>query len=364
MNNIKSILDLSFNKIDDPEIIQVLEAMPNLAVLNLMSNPVISKIQNYRKNMIFKCKRLTFLDDRPVFEKERLTVEAWAVGGIEAEREERQRQKQVELDEHNRNFEALKRLQENARAKRLLNYGPEQEPVYTEGIERLRKEMMAKIEPDSKNLETENTSNVIKQEEEEEEEECPPAEIMVTDQNESISTVGPSIRQSVHISTSGQKVTEEIDPKEYEFAIPIKEKEEKEEPVKQLIQELDDTLTLETEQNEADDHSVDMEYYTRPAEQNEADRSVDMEIALKSADYDDEIQEPLLKQDEEPELLVTEEPKKEMIQIKSSIKASRKLLNQIIQENDELELQTEFIQQAIAPAADDATMDSKPAWNQ
>lgn len=76
---IRRILDLSFNKLEDPEIVSIFEQMPNLAVLNLMSNPVIRKIQNYRKAMISKCKSLTYLDDRPVFEKERLAVEAWCV---------------------------------------------------------------------------------------------------------------------------------------------------------------------------------------------------------------------------------------------------------------------------------------------
>jgi hypothetical protein len=59
--------------------VSIFEQMPKLAVLNLMSNPVIRKIQNYRKTMISKCKSLTYLDDRPVFEKERLAVEAWYV---------------------------------------------------------------------------------------------------------------------------------------------------------------------------------------------------------------------------------------------------------------------------------------------
>ena len=53
--------------------------MPNLAVLNLMGNPVIGKLQNYRRNMIAAIKTLTYLDDRPIFDKERLAVEAWYV---------------------------------------------------------------------------------------------------------------------------------------------------------------------------------------------------------------------------------------------------------------------------------------------
>ena len=72
-------MDLSHNKLEDPDIVDVFQEMKKLAVLNLMSNPVISKIQNYRRNLISKVQTLTYLDDRPVFEKERLAVEAWYV---------------------------------------------------------------------------------------------------------------------------------------------------------------------------------------------------------------------------------------------------------------------------------------------
>ena len=34
-------------------------------------------INNYRKEVIFNMKKLSFLDDRPVTEQERLLVEAW-----------------------------------------------------------------------------------------------------------------------------------------------------------------------------------------------------------------------------------------------------------------------------------------------
>ena len=36
--------------------------------------------------MVSKCLQLTYLDTRPVTEKERLGVEAWTIGGPEAER--------------------------------------------------------------------------------------------------------------------------------------------------------------------------------------------------------------------------------------------------------------------------------------
>lgn len=142
-----STLDLSHNQIDDPEIIEIFAQMPNLAVLNLMGNPVIRKIENYRRKHIIAIKSLTYLDDRPVFDNERLYTEAWAIGGLDAERAERQRQKDAEKEERELNFKALAKMQEDAKKRRIERDGPDVEPLYSEAFIKFKNDQLAKIEP-------------------------------------------------------------------------------------------------------------------------------------------------------------------------------------------------------------------------
>ncbi|KAI8901387.1 hypothetical protein BC833DRAFT_577978 [Globomyces pollinis-pini] len=156
-----AVLDLSHNKIDDPEIVSILQQLPKLAVLNLMGNPVIPKISNYRRTIVSKCQQLTYLDDRPVFEKERLYTNAWAIGGPEGERLERERIHQEEQDRQQRNFEAMMAIKERGQKKRLENIANEKPLELSEKLVEYREKMYNVVEgvPYEEPLEEKETSD-------------------------------------------------------------------------------------------------------------------------------------------------------------------------------------------------------------
>jgi len=81
-----SSVDLSHNRIADETFIDVFPHMKALRVLVLTGNPGIRNIRDYRRRQILAIKDLQYLDDRPVFDKERACVEAWGQGGKEAEK--------------------------------------------------------------------------------------------------------------------------------------------------------------------------------------------------------------------------------------------------------------------------------------
>jgi len=109
-------LDIQNNKIDDPEVIdEILLQMPHLNVLYLKGNPVCSKIKNYRKTIISRLPKLSYLDDRPVFKDERRYCEAFIRGGIEEEREERKKFQQEEREKRELSHRRFQEMIETAR---------------------------------------------------------------------------------------------------------------------------------------------------------------------------------------------------------------------------------------------------------
>ena len=69
---------MSYNNLSDTDVIDVLAKMQSLHVLNLIGNPLPRKTIDYRRNLLYKCKDITYLDSRPVTDKDRICLEAWA----------------------------------------------------------------------------------------------------------------------------------------------------------------------------------------------------------------------------------------------------------------------------------------------
>ena len=102
--------------------IEVFAAMENLRVLNLMGNKCVKMIPQYRKTFIVRCPQLTYLDDRPVFPKERAQADAFFNGwegipaGREAERAARLAFVAAEKEKQNQGIRHLMEIQARARA--------------------------------------------------------------------------------------------------------------------------------------------------------------------------------------------------------------------------------------------------------
>uniref|UniRef100_A0A6I8PRT9 Dynein axonemal assembly factor 1 n=1 Tax=Xenopus tropicalis TaxID=8364 RepID=A0A6I8PRT9_XENTR len=112
------VLDLSHNKLDDPAVINILQKMPDLHVLNLMGNELTKKIPNYRKIVTVQLQKLTYLDDRPIFPKDRACAEAWFRGGREAEKDEREQWETRERKKIQDSIDALSEIRRAAEERR------------------------------------------------------------------------------------------------------------------------------------------------------------------------------------------------------------------------------------------------------
>lgn len=126
-----SVLDIQHNKIDDVNCLSHLESMPNLKVLYLQGNPVVKKIKHYRKSIISKCKYLTYLDDRPIFDDEKRRVRVWAKTmnetngdlnkALEAERKEIEVIREEKRLKEEANFLAFEKMMIEGQKKRAQN---------------------------------------------------------------------------------------------------------------------------------------------------------------------------------------------------------------------------------------------------
>ena len=122
-----TVLDLSHNELEDPECLDIIKSMPNLACVYLQGNPVVGKTRYYRKGMVAAIPTLKYLDDRPVFEMERKCAEAFAVDGLEGERNARVQHKEEQEAKDRANYEYMKKIREEGWRKRREREGLEGE---------------------------------------------------------------------------------------------------------------------------------------------------------------------------------------------------------------------------------------------
>ena len=81
------LLDIQNNELVDnhEQLISLFEKLKRLKVLYLKGNEVIRLINNYRRTLIVRLKHLTYLDDRPIREEDRIGAIAYLKGGYPAE---------------------------------------------------------------------------------------------------------------------------------------------------------------------------------------------------------------------------------------------------------------------------------------
>ncbi|VDM33140.1 unnamed protein product [Hydatigera taeniaeformis] len=108
-----TVVDLQQNRIDNPAVLEEIFAqMPSLRVLYNQGNPFVREVKYYRKNFINQCKELTYLDERPVFPKDRACAEAFYSGGPD---EECRVRKEINDAEHKRLMDSCNWLTERRR---------------------------------------------------------------------------------------------------------------------------------------------------------------------------------------------------------------------------------------------------------
>ena len=80
-------MDIQNNELVDnhEQLISLFEKLKRLKVLYLKGNEVIRLINNYRRTLIVRLKHLTYLDDRPIREEDRIGAIAYLKGGYPAE---------------------------------------------------------------------------------------------------------------------------------------------------------------------------------------------------------------------------------------------------------------------------------------
>jgi dynein assembly factor 1 len=134
-------IDISHNHLEEDQenyfLFKILQQMPNLKALRITGNGLVSKIKYFRKVYISNLPHLSFLD-RPIFEMEKKSVEAWQKGGNEAELKAKQLFIKQQNDERKKHLQEFRQWQQEVREKattatnvEILQQEEEQENIMT-----------------------------------------------------------------------------------------------------------------------------------------------------------------------------------------------------------------------------------------
>jgi len=106
---------------DEDKLIGYFKQMSALRVIYLKQNPIVGKIKNYRKRMLFELTGLTYIDDRPVAMHERRLATSFILKGSEGETAEREAIRQESLSSHRSYLNEIEESRERGRQKRIQN---------------------------------------------------------------------------------------------------------------------------------------------------------------------------------------------------------------------------------------------------
>ena len=221
-----------------------------------------------------------------------------------------------------RNFEAMRQLQESGRQKRLENYGEDAVPHYPEKLENFRNEMLAKVD----NMAIQDDDNDLLQEtyvhqesmeqgsyireiiEEEEENDGEPVDesevpaLEEVSENDVLSTFNPSKGLIQEVESETPHTSIKASPKTPLTATSLYDAVLPESPSKLYgFNRKAPVLPSISEQEEDDDeeegNEITLVKYTPPIEQRQANVSLLEELVLYEEPSVQELQEPLLEQD-------------------------------------------------------------------
>lgn len=115
-----SSVDFSHNALNGEDAFEALARVSTLLSINLTGNPIAGEVPHFRKKMIVTLKSLRYLD-RPVFDMERASAEAWFTGGRDAEQKVKLEWQQKKKTEHALETQSFRDWQNDIRNNAILD---------------------------------------------------------------------------------------------------------------------------------------------------------------------------------------------------------------------------------------------------